>query len=142
MKSIPKASFLFRYWLNHQIVLWTDLFNLHFKKSINLIRSVREIKTINFKQNPSVDYPLIIPLKTANTIDLYDLKVDLNTNEETFIQLACSIKSYQEISEEMNLDKNDLFLLRTSIFNKFNVSSRIGIIQYAVEYNLLKTLKF
>ena len=57
----------------------------------------------------------------------------LNENEMTFLKLACSEKTYQEIAAEMFKSEKTIDGYRAEIFRKLNVTSRVGMVMYAIK---------
>jgi DNA-binding NarL/FixJ family response regulator len=62
----------------------------------------------------------------------------LSDRELEFLQLACSDKNYQQIAKEMFLSERTIDGYRESLFRKFNVSSRVGLVLYAIKNQLVK----
>lgn len=58
---------------------------------------------------------------------------NLKDKELEFIRLACSEKTYKEIAIEMCLSHKTIDGYREAIFNKLNVSTRIGLVLYAIK---------
>ena len=57
----------------------------------------------------------------------------LNDNELNFLKLACSEKTYQEIAAEMFKSEKTIDGYRAEVFHKLNVSSRVGMVMYAIK---------
>lgn len=57
----------------------------------------------------------------------------LNENELVFLKLACSEKTYQEIAAEMFKSEKTIDGYRAEVFKKLNVSSRVGMVMYAIK---------
>jgi DNA-binding NarL/FixJ family response regulator len=57
----------------------------------------------------------------------------LNENELTFLKLACSEKTYQEIAVEMFKSEKTIDGYRADLFRKLNVTSRVGLVMYAIK---------
>lgn len=57
----------------------------------------------------------------------------LNENELAFLKLACSEKTYQEIAAEMFKSEKTIDGYRAEVFKKLNVSSRVGMVMYAIK---------
>lgn len=62
--------------------------------------------------------------------------VKLSQRELEFIHHACSEKSYQQIAKEMFVSERTVDGYRESLFKKLNVSTRVGLVLYAVKNNL------
>jgi DNA-binding CsgD family transcriptional regulator len=62
----------------------------------------------------------------------------LTDKELIFLKLACSEKTYGEIAKEMFLSERTIDGYRDSIFKKLNITSRVGMVLYAVKNGLVK----
>jgi DNA-binding NarL/FixJ family response regulator len=56
----------------------------------------------------------------------------LSDRELTFLQLACSEKTYGEIAREMFVSERTVDGYRDALFRKLNISSRVGLVLYAI----------
>ncbi len=63
--------------------------------------------------------------------------MSLNNNEVTFLKLACSEKSYQEIAKEMCLSEKTVDGYRDSLFKKLRVTTRVGMVMYAIKNGVI-----
>ncbi|MCF6406605.1 response regulator transcription factor [Chitinophaga filiformis] len=63
--------------------------------------------------------------------------VKLSDREMEFMRLACSEKSYQVIAREMFVSERTVDGYREALFKKLNVSTRVGLVLYAVKNNLV-----
>jgi len=61
----------------------------------------------------------------------------LTERETTFLKLACSEKNYQQIAGEMFVSERTVDGYRESLFKKFNVSNRVGLVLYAIKNRLV-----
>ncbi|OYU56667.1 MAG: DNA-binding response regulator [Chitinophagaceae bacterium BSSC1] len=64
--------------------------------------------------------------------------MNLNENELTFIKLACSEKTYQQIAKEMFKSEKTIDGYRADIFQKLNISSRVGLAMFAIKHGIVK----
>jgi len=62
----------------------------------------------------------------------------MNDREKNFLQLACSELTYNEIAAKMFLSPKTVDGYRNSLFEKFNVKSRVGLALFAVKHGLVK----
>jgi DNA-binding NarL/FixJ family response regulator len=62
----------------------------------------------------------------------------LNAKERKFLQLACSDLTYKQIASEMNMSERTIDGYRESLFEKFNVQSRVGMVLEAIRRNLVQ----
>ncbi|HUB61244.1 MAG TPA: response regulator transcription factor, partial [Puia sp.] len=56
----------------------------------------------------------------------------LSDRELTFLKLACSEKTYAEIAAVMYVSERTIDGYRDSLFRKLNVTSRVGLVLYAI----------
>jgi DNA-binding NarL/FixJ family response regulator len=63
--------------------------------------------------------------------------VNLSIKEVEFIKLMCTEKSYQEIANEMGLSTRTIDGYRDSLFRKLNVTTRVGLVMYAVRNKIV-----
>jgi DNA-binding NarL/FixJ family response regulator len=61
----------------------------------------------------------------------------LTDREMEFLQLACSEKNYQQIAGEMFVSERTVDGYRESLFKKFNVTNRVGLVLYAIRNKLV-----
>jgi DNA-binding NarL/FixJ family response regulator len=64
--------------------------------------------------------------------------VKLTDRELEFLRLACSEKNYQQIAGEMFVSERTVDGYRDALFKKLGVTSRVGLVIYAVKHNLVK----
>jgi DNA-binding NarL/FixJ family response regulator len=62
----------------------------------------------------------------------------MNDRERTFLQLACSEMTYNEIAGKMFLSPKTIDGYRDSLFEKLQVKSRVGLALYAVKHGLVQ----
>lgn len=63
---------------------------------------------------------------------------ELNEREAVFLQLACSDLTYKQIASEMHLSERTIDGYRESIFEKFNVQSRVGMVLEGLRRNIIR----
>lgn len=63
--------------------------------------------------------------------------LNLSPREIEFIKLACSEKSYQDIAKEMLVSHRTIDGYRDSLFKKLNVTTRVGMVLYAIKNKLI-----
>ncbi|WP_431211779.1 response regulator [Puia sp. P3] len=61
----------------------------------------------------------------------------LTDREQTFLKLACSEKTYYEIAKEMFVSERTVDGYRDALFKKLQVTSRVGLVLYAVKNGLI-----
>ncbi|WP_343307942.1 response regulator transcription factor [Chitinophaga niabensis] len=64
--------------------------------------------------------------------------VKLSPRELEFIRYACSEKSYQHIAKEMFVSERTVDGYREALFKKLNVTTRVGLVMYAIKNNLVQ----
>ena len=62
----------------------------------------------------------------------------LSDNELTFLRLSCSEKTYHEIANEMFKSEKTIDGYRAELFKKLNVSSRVGMVMYAIKNGIVQ----
>jgi two-component system invasion response regulator UvrY len=67
-----------------------------------------------------------------------DIWHKLTQREREFIKLACSELTYQEIAAKMFLSPKTVDNYRESLFEKFKVKNRVGLVLYALRNDLVK----
>lgn len=63
--------------------------------------------------------------------------IRLTDRERTFLQLACSEKTYHEIASEMYVSERTVDGYRESLFKKLKVTSRVGLALYAIRNGIV-----
>lgn len=61
----------------------------------------------------------------------------LSDREQAFLQLACSDLTYKEIAAELHLSERTVDGYRDSIFDKFKVQSRVGMVLEGLRKNII-----
>lgn len=64
-------------------------------------------------------------------------KSPLSKRELKFIELACSEDTYEKIADTMRLSAKTIDGYRSSVFEKLNVKSRVGLVMYAMQNGLV-----
>ncbi|MDP4214075.1 MAG: response regulator transcription factor [Bacteroidota bacterium] len=62
----------------------------------------------------------------------------LTDREMEFLKHACSEKNYQQIAGDMFVSERTVDGYRESLFKKFNVSNRVGLVLYAIKNQLVE----
>jgi DNA-binding NarL/FixJ family response regulator len=62
----------------------------------------------------------------------------ITDREMEFLKQACSEKNYQQIADEMFVSERTVDGYRESLFKKFNVSNRVGLVLYAIKNQLVQ----
>ena|SRR5882762_3855596 len=61
----------------------------------------------------------------------------INNQESEFLQLACSEMTYVQIADKMSLSPKTIDGYRNSLFEKFSVKSRVGLVLFAVKNGIV-----
>lgn len=62
----------------------------------------------------------------------------LSDKEIAFLKLCCSEKSYKEMADELGIAPRTVESLRSSLFDKLETTSRVGLVLYAIRNGLFK----
>jgi DNA-binding NarL/FixJ family response regulator len=62
----------------------------------------------------------------------------LSDRELAFMQLACSEKTYADIAKEMFVSERTVDGYREALFKKLDISSRVGLVMYAIKNGIVK----
>ena len=63
--------------------------------------------------------------------------IKLKDRELTFLKLACTEMTYKEIANEMCLSPKTIDGYRQALFDKLNIRSRVGLVLYAIQNNII-----
>ena len=63
--------------------------------------------------------------------------IQLTDREKEFLQLACSDLTYKQVAAQMHLSERTIDGYRDSIFEKFNVQSRVGMAMEAIRRKIV-----
>jgi len=64
--------------------------------------------------------------------------IELNDKEKKFLKLACTEKTYKEIADVMFLSPKTIDGYRESVFKKFKVGNRVGLVLYAIRNGFIE----
>jgi two-component system, NarL family, invasion response regulator UvrY len=74
----------------------------------------------------------------AEPCDEYQKLINLPEREKDFLKWACTEKSLKEIAKEMCLSPRTIDGYRDNLFQKLQVTSRIGLVLFALRNDLVK----
>lgn len=98
-----------------------------------------ELLSIGFFYNELVSRKVIHSInKIVEDNDEVAALQKLTDNEMTFLRLSCSEKTYQEIANEMFKSEKTIDGYRAELFKKLNVSSRVGMVMYAIKNGIVQ----
>ncbi|HLK27912.1 MAG TPA: response regulator transcription factor [Puia sp.] len=104
-----------------------------------LKRAFDEVLSLGYYYNDLVSRKII---QSVNLLTEDNNKIstfaNLNERELAFIKLACSEKTYFEIAKEMFLSERTIDGYRDALFKKLNVTTRVGLVMYAIKNGLVK----
>ncbi len=67
-----------------------------------------------------------------------NILMKLNERELEFLKLACSEKTYYHIAKEMFVSERTVDGYRDALFKKLNVSTRVGLVMFAIKNEIVK----
>ena len=98
-----------------------------------------ELLSIGFFYNELVSRKVIHSIsKIVEDNDAVTALQKLSDNELNFLRLSCSEKTYQEIANEMFKSEKTIDGYRAELFKKLNVSSRVGMVMYAIKNGIVQ----
>jgi DNA-binding NarL/FixJ family response regulator len=99
----------------------------------------REVLSTGYYYNDQLTRRLVMSINAlANEKSELSKLLRLTDREQEFIRLCCSEKSYQQIAGEMFLSERTIDGYRENLFKKFNVSTRVGLVIYAIKNGIVK----
>lgn len=99
---------------------------------LELEKALREVQAHGYYNGDSTNINYRRLILKAN-----EEAVKLTAREQEFLQLACSDLTYKEIAYKMSLAERTIDGYRESLFEKFNVRSRVGMALEALRRNLV-----
>ncbi len=104
-----------------------------------LQNALNEVINKGFYYTDKVNNSLIKSLNsTEEQIEVDYEFINLKDREKTFLEYACTEKTYKEIADDMFISPKTVDGYRDSLFKKFGVSNRIGLVLYALKHELIK----
>ncbi|MBU3743478.1 MAG: response regulator transcription factor [Sediminibacterium sp.] len=98
-----------------------------------------ELLSIGFFYNELVSRKVIHSInKIVEDNDEVAALQKLSENELAFLRLSCSEKTYAEIATEMFKSEKTIDGYRAELFKKLNVSSRVGMVMYAIKNGIVQ----
>ena len=77
-------------------------------------------------------------LQTESEDEKAVIKQMVNERELEFLRLVCTEKSYKEIADDMASSPRTIDGYRDALFRKLNVSTRVGLVLYALKNDLVR----
>lgn len=103
-----------------------------------LNNALSAIKSQGFYYTDFITGKLVHTLQQDASIAQAQNDMALTKKEVIFIELACSDMTYIDIANQMFLSPKTVDGYRTSLFNKLQVKSRVGLALYAVKHGYVK----
>ena len=100
---------------------------------LELEKALQEINSKGYYNADSVNINYRRLLKKTQK----DAGLLITEKEKTFLQLACSDRTYKQIAAEMHLSERTIDGYRESLFEKLNVQSRVGMALEAIRRNIV-----
>jgi DNA-binding NarL/FixJ family response regulator len=104
-----------------------------------LKQALDEVMAKGFYYNEQVTKTVMRSLnELTNDKSAINTFAKFSDREMEFTRLACSEKTYQEIAKEMHVSERTVDGYRESLFRKLHLSTRVGLVLYAVKNGLVK----
>ena len=100
--------------------------------------ALREVSNKGFYYTDFVTGKLVHSLQYDNQGSKPRKFEQMNEQEKKFLQFACSELTYHEIADKMFLSPKTIDGYRSSLFEKLNVRSRVGLALFAVKNGLVE----
>ncbi|HRI19647.1 MAG TPA: response regulator transcription factor [Panacibacter sp.] len=102
-----------------------------------LRNALREVAEKGFFFNDLVTGKLLYVLNKSAQ-EKTDPAVLLTDKEIEFLKLCCTEKPYKEIADVMNISIRAVEALRSSLFEKLETLSRVGLVMYSIRNGIVK----
>ncbi|MET4139355.1 response regulator transcription factor [Pedobacter sp. UYP1] len=106
-------------------------------RTSDLITAIKTIAAHGYFMNNLVSGKLIRSLQENNSSSK-NLLQEISANERKFLEHCCSEFTYKEIADKMNLSPHTIDNYRESLFQKFEIKSRTGLVLFALRNELIK----
>ncbi len=101
----------------------------------DVVYAMQTIQKHGYYLNELVSGKLLYTMQNKNTP--VDKSKELTSNELTFLKLSCSELTYRQIADEMNLSPHTIDNYRESLFQKFGLKSRTGMVLFAIKNQII-----
>lgn len=105
-------------------------------KASDLVYAIKTIATHGFFLNNLVSGKLLRSIQD-DTLPREPAS-ELTANETKFLEYCCSELTYKEIADKMFLSPHTIDNYRESLFQKFDIKSRTGLVMFALKNNIAK----
>ncbi|MBE2288237.1 MAG: response regulator transcription factor [Chitinophagaceae bacterium] len=105
-------------------------------------QALEEIFKRGYFHNEDMSLGLTAKQNTNGPLDTTTIKERLSEREKDFIKLACDENeyTYREIAELMSVQHRTVDGYRQSIFEKFGIKSKAGLVLFALKHKLIENL--
>jgi two-component system invasion response regulator UvrY len=105
-----------------------------------LRNAINEIFTTGYCQNEYLTYSLQTNLEEKKKKELEHILEQITPRERQFLKLVCHEKeyTYPQIAEEMSVELRTVDGYRDSIFKKFGIHSKTGLVLFVLRNKLLE----
>jgi DNA-binding NarL/FixJ family response regulator len=101
----------------------------------DVVYALQTIQKHGYYLNELVSGKLLHSMQSKNTPA--DKSKELTSNELIFLKLSCSELTYRQIADEMNLSPHTIDNYRESLFQKFGLKSRTGMVLFAIKNQII-----
>lgn len=101
-------------------------------------RAVKEILENGYYYSDLVNEKIINVVNSNDKKSVISIFENLTENEWTYLRLACTDLVNKQIAEAMDTTESNASFFRQSLFKKFNVNTRIGLVLFALKNNLIE----
>ncbi|UOE51724.1 response regulator transcription factor [Mucilaginibacter sp. SMC90] len=101
----------------------------------DVVYAMQNIQKHGYYLNELVSGKLLYTMQNKNTSA--DKSKELTSNELIFLKLSCSELTYRQIADEMNLSPHTIDNYRESLFQKFGLKSRTGMVLFAIKNQII-----
>ncbi|GAA4412965.1 response regulator [Nibrella viscosa] len=101
-----------------------------------LKQALNNVRTVGWHYSELLTSGLIRNLNRPDKINGHDMQ--LNDRETEFVKLACSDLRYKDIADKMCVAERTVDGYRESVFQKWNVKSRVGMAIEAIRRGIYK----
>jgi DNA-binding NarL/FixJ family response regulator len=104
-----------------------------------LKKAFDEVLSLGYYYNDLVSRKIVQSVHLlARDSNIFTGLVRLSDRETVFLQQVCSEKTYLEIAKEMFVSERTVDGYRDVLFKKLNISSRVGLVLYAIRNGIVK----
>lgn len=103
-----------------------------------LKRAFEDVLSLGYYYNDLVSRKIIQSVHLLADRQSSDGVARISDRETNFLRLACSEKTYAEIAGEMFVSERTVDGYRDSLFRKLNVTSRVGLVLYAIRNGIVR----